>query len=775
MIGQDVPAQDQLDVLEITLRNLNHLYHHKKLKIPLELPFFGFKTHGDLSLLYRDILYQMYKIHNAKPGEIISLTSMVAASFGVSMYGTQDSNGNFQIILDKNGKHIQIQALPIQPWEPMQSLVDRMQYFEKHPPAHLQHYYNHNIQSYSQAIQLHEKAIQKIYLGETLEITSQSVPGQIYPIKIIKSSPSEFTVLIETSNPKEPFIRLDSSQKSVWRNHKGAMLDDHSISFLASIDKANEQLKNNRLPPQLAELIKVDDLEQIYNYIASHPLILTKLNSGQSFRLPKELSRLARTVNVVREPSGELMLMLETKRKLASGAKDVKRTIGKGTFGTVKPSWRIDTLIPEEWVNKVMKSSYVKEADYEALFSQSLLQSRDDPNQNVLNVSMLGELFTSKGVVKRSQYSKRAVGDLLSVMSNPNIDLTPKDKDRITQNILDALAVMHETGKIHQDLKLPNIFIYQDEEGYYAKVADFGISYNPNLPTKKPSLASGGYESPEIMSANESPDASYHKYFYNDAFIQMHSYAYQFHMSRTNRNPDSPESLEFRNPHPANDMWAVGIVLFELQYGAMPRFGFSIDEQRIERNPLLKGLLNPNRADRLNIQQALEQYHKTQPNQTRAVTREQALAFAKPTIPKPKPLIAAEPIKPTINYKAIIGVQFLNLGNIEGPNGRIQRDIYISTLKKAYDNDQKLFNLTLESQTLADLERLQQSLARYLMPPEMKVLLYPELLQALDVKLNEKVQSIALGESDGELALKGKLDQEQYASQKASNTRGFKF
>ncbi|MGE3317744.1 MAG: protein kinase [Candidatus Berkiella sp.] len=763
MLSTGVTSQIQLDTLGSSLSYLRNYYSNKKNPIPPSLNDYGLHHSGDLGLLYEEIIAQIYKFHDALPGEMIKLTSMVAANFGISVYATRDNKGNFQVILDKNAVRIRIDTLSHDPWQPITALNDRIQHFTTNLPAHLQPYLQDHTQNYVQVLQNRLQDIDALYLGHTLTIDANTIPSQKHPLRIIKTASSEFQVLLETFNPDEPFVRVDSSQKTVWRNYEGILLDERAILFLNDIQNALDQFRVKGLPAQLVGLIQPSTLENIYEYIIKNPHLLLKLNSGQSFRLPKELTKLDRTLNIVREPTGELMLMLETKRKLASGLKDNKRTIGQGTFGTVKPSWRIDTLVPEEWVNKVMKNRYAREADYEALFSQSLVESRNDANHNVLNVSLLGELFTSNSVVKRSQYSKRAVGDLLSVLYNPTIVLTPNDKKRITQNILDGVAVMHAQGKAHQDLKLPNIFIYRDEEGYYAKVADFGISYNPALPLHKTSLASGGYESPEIMAAYESANSNYHNYYYQDPFIQNHSYAYKVHMGTPNRSPESPEAIEFRKPHTANDMWALGIIFFELEFKMMPRFGFSVDEQRINSHPLIKGLLNPNRNQRLTVSQAIEKHREvTGAAPLKPESREPAVTFAKQTSIKAEPKMAQAPYAPVINYSAVVDVQFLDLGNIQGPLGRMKRDIYIHTLKKAYDNDPKLFKLILESQTTQDLERLNQSLVRYLQPPEKKIYIFPELISAVDAKLSEKKDALSKGGSDEVLAEKGKAEVAQY-------------
>src|SRR3990167_5296014 len=94
--------QEQLDILKDSLEDLRSKYKNNLLNVPRELNDLGLKFKGDLAILYQDIAFQMYKFHHALPGEMIKLSSMVAATFGVSVYATRDGMGNFQIILDKH-------------------------------------------------------------------------------------------------------------------------------------------------------------------------------------------------------------------------------------------------------------------------------------------------------------------------------------------------------------------------------------------------------------------------------------------------------------------------------------------------------------------------------------------------------------------------------------------------------------------------------------------------------------------------------------------------
>ncbi len=580
-----------------------------------------------------DIELQFYKFYNAAPGELIKITSMITPTWGVEAYATRDLEGNFEIILQ--GPNGALKILDSQSWEPSTSLTTHLDYlsqkFGENPPSHLQPYINKSMPLYAQAIKENKRDMLDLHPGDICTIPAEPAKGRNHPLHVLKTSASEFQILLETGNAHEPFIQLNNEKKVVYKEYKDTILDEQAITFLQRTEKSRDDLKKNGLPPELLGLISADDLLQMYDYVLNNPTAISKLSSGKEFRIDKSITGNPRTMNIIREPNGNFMLMLETKLKLASGVKDSTRLVGAGAFGTVKPAWRIDSTPPEEWVNKSMKGEKTLEADYEAIFSHRLVENQRDNNHAAatLNTTLLGELFTSKDEVKRSQYSKRAIGDLSQVLENPDIHLTDKDKARITKNILEAMNLIHGQDKVHQDIKLPNIFVYKDEEGYFAKVGDFGLGQDAQAPREKPALASGGYESPEILLANEALDTKFHEYYHNNPWFKSNSYAYQKHEEDTQRNPDSSEAIEYRKPNPANDMWAVGIVLYSVHHGKeiMPT-----DAGVSAAPPFIQGLLQAKRENRLTASQALA---TSSARKVEQATPTSSLQTVLPTDPKP--------------------------------------------------------------------------------------------------------------------------------------------
>lgn len=594
-------------------------------QVPEPFRVLGLTWPNDIAFLFEDIRNQLYKFYDCEPGDLIKLTSMITPPHGITVYATKDIEGNFKIILqrynpdDQSEVVWQIQDNPLAPWQHDATFMQRCQQkksqFEKELPKHFAPYLSENLLAYFTTIEEKSDEISDLDRGEILTIEANVAQHRACHLHILRTQSGEYRLLVETGNDSEPFLRLDANEKQVWDRKDGAFLDINAILFLNKLAKTQAHFTppDAVVPGNVAHVITKDMLLRTYEYMLSNPHIISGLMNGQSFRVSKELSGLPRTINIVRMPDGEYKLMLETKRKLASGRKARTRLIGEGTYGSVKPCYSIETTFIEEWVNKVTKGDIVQEADYEAIYSQHLVeaQSVDTNINNIINITVLGELFSKPDATKRSQYSKRAVGDLKQMLKDPDIHFTDKDIERITRNILEGIAFLHAQGKVHQDIKLGNVFIYQDEDGYYAKLADFGISYDPKYPTNKPALASGGYESPEIQYGTESPGADQHKYYHTNGFISNHSLGYAYNeLSKTSpeHDPDSDEAKTFRKPNPANDMWAIGILLFQLQtknYNRWPKLGYSADDKVIQASPLLKQMLEPNRNSRITAENAL--------------------------------------------------------------------------------------------------------------------------------------------------------------------------
>jgi serine/threonine-protein kinase len=201
----------------------------------------------------------------------------------------------------------------------------------------------------------------------------------------------------------------------------------------------------------------------------------------------------------------------------------------------------------------------------------------------------IGQEIDHPGVVKTYDGEERSrlymvlewvEGRLLRAVLNE----APQDEDgrrrlsieratHLTLQILDALDTMHKHGVVHRDLKPENIMV--DDQGSI-KLIDFGIA------------ASAGAR--RLTFAN---------------------------FSKTMGTPDyiSPEQVKGKRGDVRSDIYALGVMLYEMSTGAMPFSGpnaFAVMNSRLLNNPVPPRELNPEITPQLQeiIYRALEREPK---------------------------------------------------------------------------------------------------------------------------------------------------------------------
>jgi serine/threonine protein kinase len=178
---------------------------------------------------------------------------------------------------------------------------------------------------------------------------------------------------------------------------------------------------------------------------------------------------------------------------------------------------------------------------------------------------------------------------------------------------------IHDAGFVHQDIKFKNILIYHNGERLSMELCDFGLTREMDQENCLPQ-ATIGFQSPEVSLLyfqSENWNEAEHCYFYVDG-MTCNTLGYQyFDQQNLKFNDFKIEREKYKTVHKANDIWALGIVIFALKnFGKMPR---SIQDLYSIEDPLIKGLLDPKREKRLTIHQAIEIHQIT-------MTRENPLA-----------------------------------------------------------------------------------------------------------------------------------------------------
>ena len=393
----------------------------------------------------------------------------------------------------------------------------------------------------------------------------------------------------------------------------------YSDNFFSRLKNNIAYVTNNGVFPVLQPYLSKEDYLNILNFIlvnqANLSPIMANISIWRPLRLSKDEFPLQRTIHIIQNITGEYMLIVDTKLKLADGTKDPKLLIGKGSIGVVKPCWRIDMLPPQPWVNKVTYGRYIPVAEFESMFSLSLIVEANDPF-NVMtpyvSLSYLSAPFCKKSpagsdMQKISQFSQRAHCDLSFLLKNPEY-LTLIDRINIAHQILLGIKLIHSQKKVHQDINPSNILISRFNNQYNAKLSDFNNAGILSINETSLSCATPLYESPEISLGHESIQSSHHKYFHDNTTII--SYGRAVNTANPNRNPYSLDAELYRTtPHPSNDIWAAGITLYLLLHSSYPWYKDPQTELILATDPLLFGMLAPQRSQRLTIDEALDLFN----------------------------------------------------------------------------------------------------------------------------------------------------------------------
>src|SRR5436853_842359 len=162
-------------------------------------------------------------------------------------------------------------------------------------------------------------------------------------------------------------------------------------------------------------------------------------------------------------------------------------------------------------------------------------------------------------------------GRLLRKLLNEEKKLPPDRARRITLHVLDALDYIHAHGVVHRDLKPENIMVDANDN---IKLIDFGIASNA--------------ASRRITFAK---------------------------LSQTMGTPDyiSPEQVKGKRGDARSDLYATGIMLYEMLTGKVPFYGpnpFVIMNDRLLNNPVPPREVDPTMSPQLQaiIYRALERH-----------------------------------------------------------------------------------------------------------------------------------------------------------------------
>jgi|GEM_PF-2956967 len=204
----------------------------------------------------------------------------------------------------------------------------------------------------------------------------------------------------------------------------------------------------------------------------------------------------------------------------------VHRVIGAGGMGTVYDVE--DTTVGRRYVLKTLHSDLADRADLAARLSREARALAKLQHPNIVEVFTSG---TTKDQLNLPYYvMERLQGQSLRAVLERKGRVTTEQAIDITIDLLDALDHAHEYGIVHRDVKPDNLFITRGRDGRsLAKLLDFGII--------------------KLAQSNTIHTGA--------RFIGTFRYA-------------PPEQILGREVTPRTDLYAVGLVLYEMLAGRGP-------------------------------------------------------------------------------------------------------------------------------------------------------------------------------------------------------------
>jgi tRNA A-37 threonylcarbamoyl transferase component Bud32 len=206
----------------------------------------------------------------------------------------------------------------------------------------------------------------------------------------------------------------------------------------------------------------------------------------------------------------------------------LERRLGRGGMGTVYLA--SDRALERRVAVKVIREDLVGSADVAERFRREARVAASFAHPNVVTVHDFGIAENTRaflvmelleGVTLRDSLSRKKRFPTAHAMS-------------ILRDVSTALEAAHRRQLVHRDLKPENIFLVTGESGETAKILDFGLAKFHSNATQQPTM-------------DTAPGAV------------LGTLRYM-----------SPEQRRGQDPHPSWDLWALGVVAYEILIGAYP-------------------------------------------------------------------------------------------------------------------------------------------------------------------------------------------------------------
>lgn len=246
--------------------------------------------------------------------------------------------------------------------------------------------------------------------------------------------------------------------------------------------------------------------------------------------------------------------------ELVSGRFEIARLIGKGGMGEVYEAW--DRELEDQVALKTLRFEVSTHEVFTARFRKEIQLARKVTHPNVCRIfdSFRHQLGDTSyiSVLSMELLHGQTLAEYLSAKGR----LTVAEAWPIVQQIIDGLQAVHEAGIIHRDLKPSNLVLVPDGDSFRVKITDFGIAGRlPDDPSQAPpTQASKMLGTPGYMA---------------------------------------PEQLELGLATVRSDIYALGLMLYEMVTGTKPFAGDAV-WKRLHEDPRPPKKVSPSLPDNWN-------------------------------------------------------------------------------------------------------------------------------------------------------------------------------
>ncbi len=187
---------------------------------------------------------------------------------------------------------------------------------------------------------------------------------------------------------------------------------------------------------------------------------------------------------------------------------------------------------------KVLKPDMAAHEQFAGRFLQEAKSAAELHHKNIVEISDYGVDGDRPYMVM--EYLK---GESLDAYMEREGPLSPARVVAIMEPVLRALAMAHERGIVHRDIKPDNIFLQSDDDGGepVPKVVDFGIAKrqagedNPQLTTANMALGTPAYMAPEQIMSSKNATGSADQYAVGVTIYEALTGAYPFEATTINQ------------------------------------------------------------------------------------------------------------------------------------------------------------------------------------------------------------------------------------------------